>query len=108
MFNDGKTRDPNDKLYAFVVPQNLEQAFHFPVIGFPLEDVNLDLALIEVGPSPTTPGITIPAVPVTFTPQLDGARVLTLGFPVPAISRAMPMKALSRHNTTWVGCGSMS
>ncbi len=87
VFNDGKKRDPNDKFYAFVVPQNRDQAFYFPVIGFPVEDVNLDLALVEVGP-PTTPGITIPAVPVTFTPQPDGARVLTFGFPAPAISRA--------------------
>jgi len=87
LFNGGKPRDPSDKFYVFVVPQNGPQAFHFPVIDFPFEDSTLDLAIIEIGP-PVTPGIHITASPVTFARQPDGARVFTLGFPAPEITAA--------------------
>lgn len=85
VFNGGKERDSKDKFYAFIVPQNGDQAYHFPVVSFPIERQNLDVAVLEVGPC-ATPGIHIPAIPVSFARQADGNRVLTVGFPAPEIA----------------------
>jgi hypothetical protein len=60
------------------------QISNFPVIAFPIERVDLDLAVIEIGPC-ATQGVHLPAVPVSFTPQADGTRVLTIGFPAPEV-----------------------
>lgn len=84
VFNSGKERDSKDKFYAFIVPQNGVQAYHFPVVSFPIERQNLDVAVLEVGPC-ATPAIRIPAMPVSFARQADGNRVLTVGFPAPEI-----------------------
>jgi hypothetical protein len=35
VLNNEKNRDPNDKFYIFVVPQNADRAFHFPVYWLP-------------------------------------------------------------------------
>ena len=85
VFNSGKERDSKDKFYAFIVPQNGSQAYQFPVVSFPIERQNLDVAVLEVGPC-ATPGIHIPAIPVSFARQADGNRVLTVGFPAPEIA----------------------
>jgi hypothetical protein len=85
--NGGKARDPADHFYAFAVPGNGPKAFHFPVVGFHLEDQATDLAVFEVGPPPAT-GQHIPEVPVTFGRPADGEPVLTYGFPAPAIAGA--------------------
>lgn len=84
VLNGGKPRNPQDKFLVFVVPGNNNTAFHFPVIGFPVERADLDLAIIEIGPC-ATQGVNLPAVPVSFTAQPDGARVLTIGFPAPEV-----------------------
>jgi len=85
ILNDGKPRDSKDKFYAFVVPQNGDHAFHFPVVSFPVERSDLDIAILEVGPCATA-GVHIPAIPVSFDAQADGTRVGTLGFPAPEIA----------------------
>ena len=85
VFNNGKPRDPKDRFYAFIVPQNGPQAYHFPVVGYPFESLNLDMAIIEVGACATA-GVKVPALPVTTDAQPDGSRVLTIGFPAPEIT----------------------
>jgi hypothetical protein len=83
--NGVQPRNPQDKFIAFVVPENEEKAFHFPVIGFPLEKPDLDLAILEIGPC-STQGIHLPGLAVTLTPQPTGTRVVTMGFPAPEIA----------------------
>ena len=85
IFNDDKPRDPMDKFYAFIVPGNGDPAYHFPVIAFPLEKPDCDMAVLEVGPCATA-GQRIPSIPVSFLQQVDGSRVVTVGFPAPEIS----------------------
>ncbi len=85
VFNNGKPRDPKDKFYAFIVPQNAPQAYYFPVVGYPFESPDLDMAIIEVGACATA-GVKISALPVTARAQPDGSRVLTIGFPAPVIN----------------------
>jgi len=85
VLNGGQPRNPQDKFLVFVVPGNGDPAFHFPVIGFPVERADLDLAVLEIGPC-ATQGVHLPAVPVSFTAQPDGARVLTIGFPAPEVA----------------------
>lgn len=85
VLNEGKPRNPKDKFLVFVVPGNGGPAFHFPVIGFPVERADLDLAVLEIGPC-ATPGVHLPAVPVSFAAVPDGTRVLTVGFPAPEVS----------------------
>jgi hypothetical protein len=85
--NNGKPRDSKDLFYAFTVPGNGPQAFHFPIVGFHLEDANVDVAILEIGP-PTTPGQRIPSAPITFARPLDGTKVFTIGFPAPEIKGA--------------------
>jgi len=85
ILNDGKAREARDKFYAFVVPQNGDDAFHFPIVSFPVERPDLDIAILEVGPCATA-GVHVPAIPVSFGVQADGTRVVTLGFPAPEIA----------------------
>jgi S1-C subfamily serine protease len=85
VLNGGQPRNVTDKFLAFVVPGNGDSAHHFPVIGFPLELPDLDLAILEIGPCATA-GIQLPAIPITFAQQQDGSRVLTVGFPNPEVS----------------------
>jgi hypothetical protein len=87
IFNNKNARDPNHNFYAFIVPNNGNQAFHFPIIGFPLEDSTADMAVMELGP-PVNHNHTITAVPVTFARPNDGSKVLTYGFPSPVIVNA--------------------
>ena len=84
VIKDGEQRNPKDKFYAFTVPQNGDMAYCFPVIAFPIERQDVDMAILEVGPC-TTPGMRIPAIPVLFALQADGSRVVTTGFPAPKI-----------------------
>lgn len=83
VLNGGLARQAGDRFYAFLVPDNGDAAVHFPVIGVPLERPDLDIAVLEIGPSVS--GAHIPAIPVSFEPQPDGARVVTVGYPSPAI-----------------------
>ena len=84
VLNGGEPRNHADKFYAFVVPGNGDAAFHFPVIAFPVERPDVDIAVLEIGPCATA-GVHIPAVPVSFAPRDDGTRVLTVGYPAPEI-----------------------
>ena len=83
----GKQRDAADSFYAFTVPGNGPDAYEFPVIGFPVEDPSVDLAVIEIGAS-STPGQQISPVAVTFARPPDGAPVLTYGFPAAVVGKA--------------------
>lgn len=84
VLNQGQPRNPDDRFYAFTVPANGGEAFHFPVVGFPVERPNLDLAVLEMGACATA-GVHMPALPVSFTPRPDGTRVVTAGYPAPEI-----------------------
>ena len=84
VLNDGKLRDPSAKFYALTVPENGSPFFIFPVVAFPVERQDLDIAILEIGPC-LTAGIHLPAIPVSFAPQPDGTGVLTMGFPAPEI-----------------------
>ena len=81
IFNNGKERDPNDKFYAFTVPDNGPNAYDFPVTSFILEDNVRDFAIIELG-SPAAAGREILSAPITFKNFFDGTRVVTYGFPL--------------------------
>ncbi len=85
VFNSGKPRDPKDKFYALIVPQNGLRAYYFPIVGYPFESLDLDMAIIEVGECATA-GVKLPALSVTPEAQPDGSRVLTIGFPAPQIA----------------------
>jgi len=85
VLNGGGARNPKDRFYVFVVPENGEHAFHFPVTGFAVERPDVDIAILELGPCAKA-GVSLPATPVSFTPQPDGTRVITLGFPAPEIT----------------------
>lgn len=85
VLNGGGARNPGDKFYVFIVPGNGDPAFHFPVVAFPVERADVDIAVLEIGPCATA-GIHIPAIPVSFAPRADGTRVITLGYPSPEIS----------------------
>jgi len=85
VLNGGQARNPQDRFHAFVVPGNGDPAFHFPVVAFPVERPDVDVAVLEIGPC-ATPGVSIPALPVTFAAQPDGTRVVTVGFPAPEIA----------------------
>src|SRR5437867_8267571 len=45
VLNGGQPRVAEDKFYAFLVPENGDAAFHFPVIGFPVERPDVDVAV---------------------------------------------------------------
>lgn len=85
LFSGENPRDANDRFYAFVVPDNGPTAYHFPIAAFVLEDAAHDLAVVEIGAC-SRPDVHIRALPVTFAPQPDGARVVTVGFPAPEIA----------------------
>ena len=82
--NDNKPPNPKDKHYVFVVPQNADVAFHFPVVSVPVQRPDIDMAILEIGPSATT-GVSLPALPISFKQPPDGTRVMTVGFPAPEI-----------------------
>jgi Trypsin-like peptidase domain len=77
-------RNQSDKFYAFLVPHNGDAAHYFPIVSFPIERPELDLAVIEIGPCATA-GMQMPAVPITSNQKPDGDRVVTVGFPTPEI-----------------------
>lgn len=87
IFNNGAKRDESDKYLAFTVPNNESNAYAFPIINFPVEDPNCDIAVVEVGPS-QAPKQHISSVPISFSIPRDGAQVLTMGFPSPDIEEA--------------------
>jgi hypothetical protein len=84
VLNGGEPRTIEDRFHAFIVPQNGDHFFHFPVVGFPMERADLDIAILEIGPCATA-GVHIPAIPVSFLHQADGNRVVTVGYPAPEI-----------------------
>jgi Trypsin-like peptidase domain len=85
ILNGGNPRDPADKFYALTVPGNGDEARVFPVVSFPLERSDCDLAALKLGPS-AAPNALIPALPVSFASMPDGSRVVTIGFPAPEIA----------------------
>jgi hypothetical protein len=88
IFNNGQSRDLNDKFYALFVPDNGPHAIHTPVINFHLEDSAVDMAILELDTTPLQ-SIEIPAIPITFENITDGEKVITCGFPAPQIASAM-------------------
>jgi len=84
VLNDSQPRDPRDAFSAFVVPANGDDAFRFPIVAFPVERPDVDVAVLELGPCETE-GVHIPALRVGFAPRADGTRVLTVGYPAPLI-----------------------
>jgi Trypsin-like peptidase domain len=86
VLNGGSPREANDKFYAFVVPQNADPIYYFPVVSFPAERPRVDMAVLEIGPC-STQGVRIPAIPVSFADHVDGTRVVTAGFPAPETVR---------------------
>jgi hypothetical protein len=84
VLNGGKPREQSAKYYALIVPSNADPFFHFPVVSFPLERSDLDIAVLEIGAC-SRAGVNLPALPVAFVPQVDGVQVLTMGFPAPEI-----------------------
>ncbi len=87
VFNGGKPRDPADRFYVFYAPNNGATAYNREIVAVPYEDQALDMAIAEIAPrTPGQPAVT--SSPVTFAPVLDGAPVLTYGFPAPAVGGA--------------------
>ena len=97
VFNNGAARDPNDRFYVFAVPQNGPAAYPTVVTGFPIEDSNTDMAVLEIA-RPLPPAPHLPAVPITFERQLDGQSVVTYGFPSPVIATVSV-----DPNGNWIG-----
>jgi|GEM_PF-857638 len=85
--NNGAPRNPDDKFYIFIVPNNEEVAYHFPVSHFHLEDATADLATFEI-PATASPSHHIESLRISFAALPDGARVATYGFPAPVIGSA--------------------
>src|SRR4051812_3317326 len=87
VFNNNQPRNPNDRFALFFVPGNGLMGFHTPVTGFPYDDAENDMAVIEISAPPN--GVAnVPALPISFGRPPDGARVLTYGFPSPVITAA--------------------
>jgi hypothetical protein len=86
-FNSGKVREANDKFFILAVPANGPNAYHVPIIGFPVERQDVDMAVVEIAPPKGFPS-TIPAMSITFEKPVDGERVLTYGFPAPKVHKA--------------------
>ena len=84
VLNGGKPREPSWKFYALVVPGNDDPFFTFPIVAFPIERQDLDIAVLQIGAC-STAGIHLRALPVSFDPKADGTQVLTMGFPAPEI-----------------------
>lgn len=84
VINDGAPSDADDRHYVFTVPENGEAAYVFPVVAIPVRRPEQDVAVLEIGPC-ATPGIHLPALPVSAVPLEDGQPVLTVGFPAPEI-----------------------
>jgi hypothetical protein len=84
LFNRGQARLPGDNFSIFTVPGNGPQAYNTPVIGFPVERPDVDMAIIEISPAQDFPA-NIPSLNVTLDRVKDGERVLTYGFPAPKI-----------------------
>ncbi len=101
LLNNGKPREQTAKYYALTVPGNANPLFYFPVISFPLERQDLDIAILEIGPCPTA-DVHLPPLPVTFAAQADGTQVLTMGFPAPEVMALNVLtKASLQLNTIW-------
>jgi V8-like Glu-specific endopeptidase len=86
ILNGGKVRNLNDKFFAIVVPQNGDPAYHIPIISFPLERQDLDMAVLKLGAC-TESGIHMTALPVSFNSYPDGTPVITVGFPSPELTQ---------------------
>src|SRR5882724_2175096 len=71
VLNGGKPRDPAARFYALVVPGNGDPFYWFPVVSFPVERPDLDIAVLELGPC-SNPGVHLSALPVSFSAQPDG------------------------------------
>ncbi len=84
LLDNGKTRDPKTKFYAFIVPKNGNLAFYYPVNSFTLERKDVDMAILELGTC-SDPKQNLPASPVIFSTPSDGSKVLTVGFPSPEV-----------------------
>ena len=97
IFNNTQPRDTNDRFFVFSVQNNGDNAFHVPVISLPLEDPVNDMAIIEIDTS-INQNFTVNSVAITFRPHQDGERVLTIGFPAPAI-----VNAQIDPNLNWIG-----
>ncbi len=85
VLNSGQARRPEDRFYAVIAPVDGSHLFHFPVVGFPVENPDLDLAVLEIGPCAN--GVEhLGAMPLTLDRVPDGAQILTMGYPSPLIT----------------------
>lgn len=84
LLENNKARNPKTKFYAFIVPSNGNSAYHFPIKTFTLERKDVDMAILELGTC-SDPKQNLPASPITFSTPSDGSKVITVGFPSPAV-----------------------
>jgi hypothetical protein len=80
VLNNGEARQPDDKFYAMIAPDNGVQLFHFPVTGFALEDPDRDLAVLEIGAC-VNGNKRLVALPLSMREVPDGTSVLAVGYP---------------------------
>ncbi len=87
VLNNGEERDPNDDFYVFCVPDNERRAYHYPVIDFPLELGDRDVAVLRLG-NPSGEQAELSAATLAADGFRDGTSVVTCGFPSPEIGGA--------------------
>ncbi len=80
VLNGGEARQPDDKYYAMIAPDNGTQLFHFPIVSFALESADLDLAVLEMGPC-VNGNKRLVALPLSMREVDDGTSVIAVGYP---------------------------
>jgi len=80
VLNGGEARQPDDKYYAMIAPDNGTQLFHFPIVSFALESPDLDLAVLEMGPC-VNGNKRLVALPLSMREVDDGTSVIAVGYP---------------------------
>lgn len=84
LMEGNNSRNKSTKFYAFIVPNNDNDAYFYPVKSFVLERKDIDMAILELGPCSDSNQF-LKASPITLSTPPDGANVLSLGFPAPEV-----------------------
>lgn len=84
LLDGGNARNKSTNFYAFIIPNNDNDAFYFPIKSFVLERKDIDMAILELGPCNDS-NQHLKASPVTLSTPSDGTNVLTIGFPAPEV-----------------------
>lgn len=84
LLENNKARNPKTKFYAFIVPQNGNTAFYYPITAFTLERKDIDMSNLELGTC-SDPKQNLPASPITLSTPSDSSKVMTIGFPSPEV-----------------------